>query len=118
LSLIVHVGREGVRVPVAAAELARVARKTLRSEGVQNAMLSIAFLSRRAIASINRKHLGKRGATDVIAFAMRQGGAAGPVVGDIYISPEVASANARRLGIPVRQEVARLVVHGTLHVLG
>jgi probable rRNA maturation factor len=40
------------------------------------------------------------------------------VIGDIYICQAVAERNARRLGIPLRQELARLVVHGTLHVVG
>jgi probable rRNA maturation factor len=30
----------------------------------------------------------------------------------------VAEREARRRGIPVREELIRLVVHGTLHVLG
>jgi len=41
-----------------------------------------------------------------------------PVVGDVYIAPDVARANAVRFGRGVREELARLVVHGTLHVLG
>ena len=41
-----------------------------------------------------------------------------PVVGDIYLCPDVARANARERGVPVRDELARLVVHGVLHVLG
>ncbi len=43
---------------------------------------------------------------------------AGAIVGDIYISPEVARTNARELGVGVREELVRLVAHGTLHVLG
>jgi probable rRNA maturation factor len=114
----VHIGRAGVRAPVGAANLVRLARMTLHSEGIRDALVSIAFISRRAIASLNRRHLDRRGSTDVIAFAMQRDGNAGPVLGDIYIAPEVASENARNLGIPVREEIARLVVHGTLHVLG
>ncbi len=45
-------------------------------------------------------------------------GGSGPVVGDIYIAPGVARRNAARHGAGVREEIARLVVHGTLHVLG
>ena len=45
-------------------------------------------------------------------------GAGRAVVGDIYIAPDVARANAQALGAGVREEIARLVVHGTLHVLG
>ena len=41
-----------------------------------------------------------------------------PVVGDVYIAPSVARVNARLSGVTVREELARLVVHGTLHVLG
>ena len=40
------------------------------------------------------------------------------MVGDIYIAPQVARANAMRFGRGVREELARLVIHGTLHVLG
>jgi rRNA maturation RNase YbeY len=40
------------------------------------------------------------------------------VIGDIYIAPDVARENARTAGAPAREELTRLVVHGTLHVLG
>ena len=59
--------------------------------------------------------------TDVISFALGAGkgrSAAHAVVGDIYIAPDLARANAMRFGRGVREELARLVVHGTLHVLG
>ena len=65
---------------------------------------------------MHRRHLGHSGATDVISFGFRD--PAGAVIGDVYLCPEIASANAKRLGVPVRAEIMRLVVHGTLHVLG
>jgi probable rRNA maturation factor len=65
---------------------------------------------------MNRRHLGHAGPTDVISFAFRD--PAGAVIGDVYIAPTVATANARRFGRPVREELLRLAVHGTLHVLG
>ena len=102
---------------MAASRLAAMSRGVLRAERVRDAMISVVFVSSSAIASMNRKHLGKRGSTDVIAFALSDR-AGGSVVGDIYICPEVARANARSFGVGVREEIARLVVHGTLHVLG
>jgi probable rRNA maturation factor len=96
---------------------AALARAVLRAEGARRARLSIAFVSRRRIASMNRRHLGHEGATDVISFGLAPA-IAGEVQGDIYIAPDVARENARRHGVPVREELARLVVHGTLHVLG
>jgi probable rRNA maturation factor len=42
----------------------------------------------------------------------------GPVVGDIYIAPDVARRNAQAAGVSVREEIVRLIVHGVLHVAG
>jgi probable rRNA maturation factor len=81
-------------------------------------MISITFVGRAAITAMNRRYLGHHGATDVISFGFdRQGGRAA-VIGDIYICPEVARANAKRQGVSAGEEIMRLVVHGTLHVLG
>jgi probable rRNA maturation factor len=88
----------------------------LRAEKAGAALLSVTLLTRSRMAAMNRQHLGHAGATDVIAFGFRDPG--GAVIGDVYLCPEVATANAHRLGVPVRQELLRLVVHGTLHVLG
>ena len=118
MSLGVHVTSEGVRIPIARARVAGIATAVLRAEKVREAMVSIAFVSDRAIAALNRRHLGHAGATDVISFGFERAGNAAPVVGDIYIAPGVARANARRHGSGVREELARLTIHGVLHILG
>jgi probable rRNA maturation factor len=94
------------------------ATAALRSDGVRNAMLSITFVGRGAMAAMNRRYLGHHGATDVISFGLGRHARRGPVVGDIYICPEIARANAKRQGLSANEEILRLVVHGTLHVLG
>jgi probable rRNA maturation factor len=113
----VDVSADGVRVPISRARIGELVRAVLRAEGVKHALLSVTFLDARAMARLNREHLGHRGPTDVISFGLTALPGA-PVVGDIYISPEVARENARAHGAGVREEIARLVVHGTLHVLG
>jgi probable rRNA maturation factor len=118
VTLAVDVALEGGRIPLTRRDAAAVARAVLRAEGVHDAMLSIAFVSPRAIAALNRRHLRRAGSTDVIAFGFARAGAGAPVVGDVYIAPAVAREQARRLGVTVREELLRLVVHGTLHVLG
>lgn len=118
MSVAVHVTVDGGRIPLARARVAAIAAGVLRAERVRDAMLSVAFVSPRAIASLNARHLGHRGPTDVISFGFAPTGRRAPVVGDIYIAPDVARANASRHGASVREELARLVVHGTLHVLG
>jgi probable rRNA maturation factor len=113
----VDVSAEGVRVPISRARVAELVRGVLRAEKVRNALLSVTFVDRDEIARLNQEHLGHAGATDVISFGLSSLPGA-PVVGDIYIAPEVARDNARVHGAGVREEIARLVVHGTLHVLG
>jgi probable rRNA maturation factor len=90
----------------------------LKAERVKDAMLSITFVGRTAISGLNRRYLGHRGPTDVISFGLGRPGNRGAVIGDIYICPEIARDNARRQSVPIGEEILRLVVHGTLHVLG
>lgn len=121
MSLIVDVSMDGVRAPVARDRLRDLAIGVLKAERVRDALLSITLVSASHIARLNRAHLGHAGSTDVISFALTNPPSAParqPIVGDIYIAPAVARANAARMRTSVRQEIARLVVHGTLHVLG
>jgi probable rRNA maturation factor len=114
----VDVSFAGVRCPLSPERVRGVVRETLKNAGVGQAMLSVTFISRRAIARMNRSHLQHEGATDVITFALGPSGPHGAVVGDIYISPEVARENAKRFRVPVREELTRLIVHGALHAAG
>lgn len=121
MTLIVDVATEDVRSPLARQRVRDIALAVLRAERVRDAMVSIALVSPRRIARLGRTHLGHAGPTDVISFALGDATARNgrpPVIGDIYIAPAVARANAARYGGSVREEIARLVVHGTLHVLG
>jgi len=118
MSISVYVNARDARSSLSAARVEAIARATLASERVRDAMLSITFVSNAAIARLNARHLGHRGATDVISFGFAGAGKGAPVVGDIYIAPAVARANALEHGASIREELARLVVHGTLHVLG
>lgn len=115
--LAVSVEADRVRSPVASERLVKVAQESLRALKVKNALLSITLVTPRAIAALNRKHLGHTGPTDVITFAL---GADpnGVVLADIYICPDTAREQAKRHGVGVREELARLVVHGVLHACG
>ena len=112
----VSVQADGARSVLARADATALVRAVLRGERVRTALLSITYLSRRRMAALNRRHLGHAGATDVIAFGFRD--AQGATIGDVYICPEVAREHAHAFGCPVREELARLVIHGTLHVVG
>ena len=103
---------------VSRARVTEAAAATLKAERVKDAMLSITFVGRAAMSELNRRYLRHHGPTDVISFGLRRSGKRGAVIGDIYICPAVARDNAKHQGVPVAEEVLRLVIHGTLHVLG
>ena len=106
------------RLSLAAGSVRALAGFVLDRERVRSALLSIAFVSRRTIAGMNRRHLGHHGDTDVITFALGRPTPAAPLVGDIYVAPDVVREQARRWRVPVREELARVVVHGVLHAIG
>lgn len=115
---VVQVATEQVRIPVARGRVERVVVSVLRAERVGEAEVSVTFVTNRRMAALNRRHLGHAGATDVISFGFAPVAEGAPVTGDIYIAPAVARRNALAHGAGIREELLRLVVHGTLHVLG
>jgi probable rRNA maturation factor len=113
----VIVSSNGVRMPVAGARLAALAAAVLRAERVAHAEVSMTCLTPRQMARLNRQHLGHTGPTDVITFALGRR-ADGVLEADIYLCPAVARAQAKGHGVGIREELARLAVHATLHACG
>lgn len=115
----VHVNRAGAweeELPGLEDELRRAVRLTLEAAGKgMSGELSLTLADETEIARLNREWLDREGATDVLAFEM---GGEGDLLGDVYLCPAVARRAAGEEGIPFREELVRLAVHGTLHVLG
>ena len=101
--------------PLPPARVRRVVAAVLAGER-RRARMSVTFLGRDAMRRLNALYLGRDRPTDVISFGLRHPG--GELVGDVYVCPWVAAREAHTRGIPVRQELIRLLVHGTLHALG
>ena len=108
---------EGASVPIPLAEVERLVAWVLEAEGVGEAELSVAFVSDDEIASLNERYLSHEGPTDVISFPLHLPG--GSPLGDIYIGAAQAARQAPAAdAASVREELLRLAVHGTLHILG
>jgi probable rRNA maturation factor len=105
----------GSRSPLSRALVRRVVREVLRRER-RDALISITFVGRDRMRRLNAEHKAHDEPTDVLTFALRD--PAGLVIGDVYICPWVARREARARSISFREELIRLVVHGTLHALG
>ncbi len=105
---------QGRRRPVPDALVRRAVATVLAGER-RAARISVTFLGREAMRRLNREHLGHDRPTDVISFALPDPDG---LVGDVYVCPWMAAREARARGLGLREEIVRLVVHGTLHVLG
>jgi probable rRNA maturation factor len=84
--------------------------------------VDLTLLDAKAMRRLNRRATGRRGLTDVLAFALPQPD--GALLGDVYICPAAAARWVKNGGRgkgtegSVDEELVRLTVHGTLHVLG
>ena len=100
----------------------------LRLEGYKGdaAEVSVLYTDDAFIAELNQQYRGIDGPTDVLSFALNEGEdddvvkvpGAPDVLGDIVISLETARRQAGNAGKTAADEVALLLVHGTLHLLG
>jgi probable rRNA maturation factor len=126
--------------PVDTLRWIRLARAVLAEEGVRGETeVSILFVDRTTIADLNSRFLGKEGPTDVLAFPIDEepveggrspdSGGTGPgfspgdddaptLLGDVVICPAVAHQNAPEHAGTFEDELALLLVHGLLHLLG
>jgi len=96
--------------------LEEAVRHTLSSEAIESGEVSVTLLDDETIQEMNRDYLRQDRPTDVIAFALHSAGES--VLGDVYVGVEQALLQADREGVTSEEELVRLAVHGTLHVLG
>jgi probable rRNA maturation factor len=125
--------------PMDVARWAELARRVLTAQGVRGETeVSLLFVDEEAIAALNEQFLGKSGPTDVLSFPIEDEpgptgrspdfGGTGPgtmaeqaaltLLGDVVVCPAVAARNAAEHEVTLDDEVALLVVHGLLHLLG
>ena len=88
---------------------------------MQNPELSILLLNDRQIAPLNKRYLQRTGPTDVISFPMHDGAVPQvqpTLLGDVVISVATAQRQAQLRGASLAAEIAVLLIHGILHLLG
>jgi len=107
------------RISVRANRIRRVAQSILVQAGHPTAQLSLSLVGKTRMRSLNRKYRGRDYPTDVLAFPMGSMAEQTDVfLGDVVICLPVAIGQASRFGNSADQEILRLLIHGTLHLLG
>ncbi len=82
--------------------------------------MSVTFIGDQRMQTLNRRYRGKDQTTDVLSFAAQEGDIPLPNqdYGDIFISVPQIQRQARSYGVTYNAEMARMLVHGVLHLLG
>ncbi len=115
--------------PVTADEMVRLAEVVMIAEGLDPGTgVSITLVDEDTIALLNGKHMGKAGPTDVLSFPIEDAAPGVPPrraldgppveIGDVVIAPSVVRSSAKRDAVVFEDELALMVVHGLLDLLG
>ncbi len=96
------------------ADIVASIEKTLKREGVKMARVDVVLVDDKEMKKLNSRFLKHNRTTDVITFPLEKD----PLYGEIYISLETARRQAAEYGVGVINELSRLAVHGTLHLVG
>ena len=100
----------------------RVCRDVLRAVDEGGSELSVALVHDDEMHRLNRDWRGKDRTTDVLAFALREGEGTAVqepgLLGDVVISVPTAERQAAERGHALERELAELLAHGILHLLG
>lgn len=91
-------------------------RETISAEGYVLEELNFIFCSDEYLLGINQQYLDHDTYTDVITFDNSE--APKTIVGDIFISIDRIKENAKEFKHDFMDELCRVMVHGTLHLLG
>jgi probable rRNA maturation factor len=118
----IHLHLQGAQAKQAATRALRSALRAAAREALAHqrapapAEVSLQLAGDADLRRLNRQHLGRDYATDVLSFPAGEAGAG--YLGDLAISVPRAAAQARAGGHPLKAELQLLVVHGVLHLLG
>lgn len=94
-------------------------QRILSAAGEAQATLSVEFIGDRRMRRLNAQYRARDTTTDVLAFAMREApGPPSPLLGDVVISVPRAAKQAAERGHSIQHELATLLIHGILHLLG
>jgi probable rRNA maturation factor len=109
------------KLPIDGERWRAFAEGALKVVPAKGAGATVAFVSDRAMRTLNRRWRGKVGTTDVLSFPSGQEEfekGEGASLGDVVISVEQAARQAAEHGLEFENEIEQLILHGLLHLCG
>jgi len=91
-------------------------RRVLRCEVVTDVTINIIFVNDRRMIKLNTQYLGHAYTTDVVSFPLSDEKKI--IEGEVYVNLDQARRQAKEYSVSISEEIARLVVHGALHLAG
>ena len=79
---------------------------------------TVSITSDAQMRKLNQKHRGVSHSTDVLSFELKEKLPDGEWVGEVVVSKDYARRQAKRLDHSYEEEVAFLVSHGVMHLMG
>jgi probable rRNA maturation factor len=115
--------------PLDVEPLRNIAAGILEEEGLPpETEVAVVLVGPKEMADYNERFMNRRGPTDVLAFPLEEFRPGRPPVaepngpplnlGDVFICPSVVRDNSEAAGVAFDDEMALMVVHGLLHLLG
>jgi len=110
----------GQAQPFGQAEVGKVVKALEEVIGTTDTTIGIRVVDSQEVREINKKYAGKDEETDVLSFNYQEGKASpkDEKAGDIVISYQHVLTQARAGKTSAETELALLVLHGILHILG
>lgn len=115
----------GQSMPFSRVLMGKIFKEVARKVPLVKKGIEVVVVDKKEIRQLNKLYRHKDAPTDVISFALNEGGSkdsflsiSDSPLGEVYLCPEVIKNQAERFGIPYRLEFLRMLIHGVLHCAG
>jgi len=103
--------------PLDTGRLSDYVADVLDAKGVSEGEVNVVFVDDGYMTELNGRYRKREGTTDVLSFRLSDDDS-GRLEGEVYVSVERAEKQAGEYGVPLPEELVRLVTHGVLHLTG
>ncbi|MCX7737365.1 MAG: rRNA maturation RNase YbeY [Candidatus Kapabacteria bacterium] len=114
MSLVINIFKNHKKKFLRLKTIEKAVKRTLKKFKVKKANINLILTDDISVKELNKKFLNHNYETDVLAFRLEDE----ELDGEIYISIDTAERQSKDYKVSLTNELARLAIHGTLHLIG